>query len=127
VWGRELVRVRASHGRWLDEARAALSRAGLEAGPRPLRLLFPRRYRTLVLTLPQTPDWERWGRRAVIVRAERGGLAARDVDEAASLARQIGSELALVVHDEHVSPELGAVRAMLDWAVRGAQAVQVLP
>ena len=127
VWGRRLTRERRRFGGWLASARAAFERAGLSAAPRPLRLLFPRRYRTLSLSLPSTPDWERWGKRAVVVRAQRGALSAREVDEAAALARGEGAGLALLVHDVGASPALGAVRSILDWAVRGAQAVQVLP
>jgi len=127
VWARRLTRARARYGAWLSSSRAALARAGLRASPLRFRHLLPRRHRMLRLELPATADWERWGKRAVVVRAERGALSARDVDEAAGLARSVGSELSILVHDEEVSPELGAVRAMLDWAVRGAQAVQVLP
>lgn len=127
VWGRRLRRERRRYAGWLGSAKDAFGRAGLTAQPRRLRLLLPRRYRTLILSLPRTPDWERWGRRAVVVRAGKGTLSAREVDEAASLARRVGAGLALLVHDEGASPALGAVRALLDWAVRGAQAVQVLP
>lgn len=127
VWGRRLTHERGRFAAWLTTARATFDRAGLSAAPRRWRLLFPRRYRTLRLSLPETPDWERWGRRAVVVRAERGALTAREVDEAAALARGEGAGLALLVHDVGASPALGAVRSILDWAVRGAQAVQVLP
>jgi len=127
LWLFRLGRARSRYAAWLAGSREALARAGLRASARRLRHLLPRRYRMLVLELPRGPDWERWGKRAAVVRAERGGLSARDVDEAASLTRAVGSELCVLVHDEDASPELGAVRAMLDWAVRGAQAVQVLP
>jgi hypothetical protein len=116
AWGSRLLRARRRFGAWLADSRRTLGRAGVAAAPRRLRLLFPRLWRTLLVRLPATPDWERWGPRAVLVRAERETLSARDVDEAAAQARSEGLSLALLAHGEDASPELGAARAMLDWA-----------
>jgi hypothetical protein len=63
------------------------------------------------------------------VRAAGGEkVTERDVAHAATRARAASSEFALLVHDEGASPDLAAVRSMLDWAARGPRrAVQILP
>jgi hypothetical protein len=52
----------------------------------------------------------------------------RDVVRAAVLARAIDAEMALLLHDEGASPDLKAVRALLEWAAKGpGRATQILP
>src|SRR5690606_13337324 len=91
------------------------------------RFLFPSRFSRLEVGLPDTPAWERWGRRAALVRSLGPTLQDRDVNRAGFTAQGFGAQLALLVPEENVSPDLGGVRAMLEWAARGNKAVHVLP
>ncbi len=127
-----LARVRAAwrtFGPWASRLRLHLEGAALPPRRDPWRWLSPSRLRLLAFALPAGQGWERWGRRAVACRAQRGAhLAERDVHRAATAARATEAEFALLVHDEGASPDLPAVRALLEWASRGSgRAVQVLP
>src|SRR5690606_16024896 len=97
--------------------------------PDPLRWVFPSRFQVLTADLPSDPAWERWGKRAVLLRASAGRLVhARDVNRTAQAAHAAGAEFALLVHDAAASLDLAAVRAVLEWAARGGpRAVHVLP
>jgi hypothetical protein len=125
-WALRLRRAVREQGPWLTQASEYFSSVGLEPSSDPWRLLFPSRYWRLELRLPNTPNWERWGQRAVLVRCQ-GKLRDRDVNSAGQMAQGLRTHLALIVHDDDVSPDLGAVRAMLDWSARGSKAVQLLP
>jgi len=125
-WALRLRRAVREQGPWLTQASEYFSSVGLEPRSDPWRVLFPSRYWRLELMLPKTPNWERWGQRAVLVRCQ-GKLRDRDVNSAGQMAQGLRTHLALIVHDDDVSPDLGAVRAMLDWSARGGKAVQLLP
>jgi hypothetical protein len=94
-----------------------------------LRFLLPSRFAALTLDLPPGAEWQRWGHVARIVKAVSSGrLGERDVQRAAALARAVGAEVALLLHDEGAAPELKAVRALLEWAAKGPRGgVQILP
>ena len=125
-WAFRLRRAVREQGPWLTQASEYFSSVGLEPRNDPWRVLLPSRYGRLELQLPKTPNWERWGQRAVVVRCQ-GKLRDRDVNGAGHMAQGMRTHLALIVHDDDVSPDLGAVRAMLDWSARGNKAVQLLP
>ncbi len=110
-------------------ARAGLESLGLKATPEPLRLLFPSRYDRLSLELPKTPSWERWGSEALAVLSPSpSALREADVNHAATLALRDDLRVVFLLHPDSATPDLGAVRAILDWAARGgSRAVQVLP
>lgn len=129
VWGLRLRREIKSHGAWARQSAEALSAIEVTARPSRLRYLTPRRFSLLHVELPAGAAWERWGRRAVVVRADAGSTVRdRDVNRAAALAKAEGAQVALLIHDEGAAPDLSAVRALLDWAARGGhRAVQVLP
>ncbi len=128
LWLVRLRRALRAHSAWLRQVTSHLR--GLELGPEPdrLRFLFPSRMQRLRVRLPKTSAWERWGSTAVVVHAHGPKLQARDVDAAASAALAARAELSLLVHEDGVAPELGAVRALLDWAARGSnRSAHVLP
>ncbi len=115
-------------GRSTSRVRADLANASIQVRADWLRFLSPARFRFLHVELPREPAWERWGERAGLLRAPGNVFTERDVNEAAAVARALDAELALLVHDEGASPELGAVRAMLEWSAKsGGKAVQILP
>ncbi len=127
-WALQLRRALIAQGPWREQTLASLHSVGLEPHPDRLRYLFPARLGQIQLELPHTPGWERFGRRAALVRCENGGFQDRDVHRAGSVARSYGAETALLLHDEGASPDLGAVRSILEWAARGAgKAVNILP
>ncbi len=129
LWLLRLRRARHEVGSTMETARESLQGLGLGVEPDPWRLLFPARHDTLLLTLPRTPAWERWGAEACAVLAP--GLTAlreADVNHAAAVALREDVRVVFLLHEESASPDLGAVRATLDWAARGGtRAVQVLP
>ncbi len=62
------------------------------------------------------------------MRADGSILQERDVNRAGFTARALNTALALLVHDDLAAPDLGAVRAVLEWDARaGSRAVHVLP
>src|SRR5690606_20790138 len=128
IWGIRLRRAKARHGAWLDETRAHLASLGLVAQADRLRYVFPSRLSHFTVKLPDSAGGERIGTVAVVMRVTRPQLQDGDVNHAARLGQRYGASLALLVHDENTSPDLGAVRAMLEWAARGGtKAVHVVP
>jgi hypothetical protein len=128
LWATRMRRAVVAQRSWLAQVSAFLRRLGLHPQLDRWRFFVPGRVGSVELILPETPTWERFGRRAVLVRCESGSFRARDVERAGGAARRSGAELALLVHDDAISPDLPAVRAMLDWAARGpGKAVHVLP
>lgn len=127
VWAFRLRRALRMHGAWLAQAKTYVVSVGLEPISQWTRWLFPSSLGRLEVALPKTAAWQRWGERAALVRSEGTTLQERDVNRAAFTAQRFDAHLALLVHDENVSPDLSAVRAMLEWAARGNKAVQVLP
>ncbi|MEI8254779.1 MAG: hypothetical protein WCJ30_03820, partial [Deltaproteobacteria bacterium] len=127
-WGFSLGRSLRALGRWRRDTVAHLRRIGLSVNVDPMRFVFPSRMSTIRLGLPGGP-WERWGTTMAIVHADRSDrITESDVQRAALAARAQEGEIAMVTHDESASPNLAAVRAMLDWAARGPRgAVQILP
>ena len=128
-WAVRLSRALRDYGPWIPEAQGHFRGLGLDAQPEPLRYLFPSRMKLMTVDLPSEGAWVRWGARACAVRVQgRVVLTEHDVNDAASAAQSTAAEVVIIVHDEQTSPDLGAVRAMLEWAARGAgRAVQCLP
>ncbi len=126
LWLAGLARALRGAMPWAAQVRALLGDLGLPARPDRWRFLLPSRFSQLTVALPEGPAWERWGRRASVLRAS--ALTERTVDEAAVTALRSGSEVALLVHPEGAVPELPAVRSMLEWSAKGGRrAVQLLP
>jgi hypothetical protein len=127
TWAFRLRRALKRDGLWLRQAVGHLRSIDLDPRSDRLKYLFPSTMGNLRVALPRTGAWERWGAFAAVVRSHGPKLQDRDVNRAAATAQGLGSELVFLVHDEGVSPELGAVRAMLEWAARGGtRAVHVL-
>ncbi len=116
-------------GSWAARLRAHLESIGIPAAQERWSWLLPSRLQSVIVELPSTPAWDRWGRRALVYRSEgRARVVDRDVNRAATRARAEGAELTIMAHDDGASPDLGAVRALLEWAARGSgRAVQVVP
>ena len=129
VWSVRMVSARRRFGGWARLLRGHLDGVGIRTVHHPLASLMPSRVREVTIELPSTPVWERWGRRAIVSHAAGGSrVLDRDVNHAATRARVAGVNLAILAHEDGASPDLGAVRALLEWAARGAgKAVQVLP
>ena len=129
IWATRLRRALARDGGWSRQTTLALSAIGVTARPSRLRLLQPARWSVLGIALPERSAWEHWGRRALAIRVHSGArIRDVDVERAAEAALRHGASLALLVHDEGASPDLAAVRALLDWVARGGRrAVQVVP
>ncbi len=128
IWVIRLLRGFRRFGAWLRATRGALGHLALRPRRDPWRWLVPSRMQVVTAELPRGAAWERWGTRAVLVRTRDGRLLReRDVNQTADAARRAHTELALLIHDEGASPDLAAVRAMLDQTARGRRAVQVLP
>jgi hypothetical protein len=122
LWLRRMLAARRELGGWARNAAAHLSRLGLPARRDPRGYVFPSCHDVLVVHLPQEAAWERWGERAVVVRATPGlRLAGRDIDRAALVAYRAGAAVGIVVHGDEVAPDLSAVRAILEWAARGGK------
>jgi hypothetical protein len=128
-WARRLGRAARTFDAWRGQVRASLCGIGLAPRRDWLRFLLPSRFAALTLDLPPGAEWQRWGHVARIVKAVSSGrLGERDVQRAAALARAVGAEVALLLHDEGAAPELKAVRALLEWAAKGPRGgVQILP
>lgn len=127
-WGRRMRTARMRFGAWARETSGHIAGLGLSVRADAWRLLVPSRNDALFVELPREPSWERWGTCAGIVRAPSGRrLSDRDIDHAAQVTHRAGGAAAVVVHDDGASPDLSAVRSVLDWAARGgARAVQVV-
>jgi hypothetical protein len=129
AWGARWAGAWRRFGGWNRRLRHHLDSIGVVVRRPSHTALRPSGLQCIELELPATQAWERWGRRAVVCRAGGGAhLLERDVNAAALRARAGGAELALLAHDVGASPDLSAVRALLEWAGRGSRkAVQVLP
>ncbi len=129
AWGRRLRRARRSFAGPLRAAAEHLGGLGLQATKDPWRFLLPSRHDLLRIELPRTPAWERWGSRACAVLAPgTSGLREADVNHAGGAALREDARVVFLLHPDSATPDLGAVRATLDWAARGGnRAVQVLP
>ncbi len=126
-WGRRMRASRRRFGSWAREASSHLAGLGLSVRRDRWRHVVPSRNEILFLDLPRGAAWERWGARAGVLRAPPGpGLSGRDIDRAAQVAHGAGAAAAVVVHDDDASPDLSAVRSILEWAARGGpHAVQI--
>lgn len=129
VWARRLRAARSAYAAWARDTSAFFEAIGLASRTDRLRNLFPSRYDALELALPSDPAWEQWGTKAWVVRTPKGSrVLERDVNHAAFVARRAGASVALLEHDDDASPDLSAIRAMLEWAAKGgSRAVQILP
>ncbi len=129
LWIKRFLEARRSLIPWARETRRYLEGIGLAVHPDRLRVVLPRRYELLIVNLPREPVWQRWGERAVIVRAPSGPrLLPQHVNRAAELAKRIGAHVSLLTHDDTAAADLGAVRAVLEWSAKGgSRAVLVLP
>src|SRR5690606_9476136 len=122
-----LRRANVRNGPWLAAITRHIERLGFAPLADKLRYFFPSRFDRVIVTIPKEPGWERWGAEALLTRAD-ARLSARDVNRAGSLGLRYGAHLAFLVHDEQVSPDLSAVRSILDWAARGGtKAVHIVP
>lgn len=127
VWFSRWVLAYRRYGRPLGDVRGHLERIGVAARSSVLRRLFPSRLGELEFALPEVPAWERWGSRGLLVLGRGANVAENDVHLAGAKARNAGAEVAVIVHEDGASADLGGVRAVLDWAARGkTKAVQVL-
>lgn len=128
-WLRRLIAARRAFAGWATDTSAFFEGIGLASTRERWRHLFPSRYDTMLLALPKDPSWERWGAKAVVVRAPTGPrVHERDVNHAAFVARRVRASVVLLEHDDAAGPDLSAVRAMLEWAAKGGEkAVQILP
>ncbi len=128
LWLVRLRRARKLFGAPMQSIRESLAALGFKASPDPLRYVFPSRHDLLSMELPRRPAWERWGTSAAAVLAPgTGALREADVNHAAAVAQAEDAKVVFLLHADQASPDLGAVRATLDWAARGGtRAVQVL-
>lgn len=129
LWLLRLRRARRSFAGPLRTIRESLAALGLVGETDPWRLVFPSRHDTLLLDLPRTHAWEQWGAEAVaILSPGTTALREADVNHAASVALREDARVVFLLHADSAVPDLGAVRATLDWAARGGtRAVTVLP
>jgi hypothetical protein len=129
LWVLRLRRAQRVFTESMRTARENFEALGVLATADGWRLLLPSRHDVLRLELPHTPAWERWGTRACAVLAPgEGALREADVNHAAAVALREDVHVVFVLHADSATPDLGAVRATLDWAARGGtRAVQVLP
>lgn len=129
LWARRLRASRVAYAAWARETGAFFEGIGLACRSDRLRNVLPSRYDALELTLPSDPAWEQWGTKASVVRTPKGTrVLERDVNHAAFVARRASASVVLLEHDDDASPDLSAVRAMLEWAAKGgSRAVQILP
>lgn len=129
IWVRRFRQVRRTLIPWARETRRYLEGIGLLVHGDRLRYLVPGRHELLVVDLPREPIWQRWGERAVVVRAPSGSrLLTQHVNRAAELAKRIGAHVSFLTHDDTAAADLGAVRAVLEWSAKGGSAaVLVLP
>lgn len=129
TWARRMRRARKTYATWSDDSATFFGGIGLVCRADRWRALLPSRLDALELVLPSDAAWERWGKRAAVVRAPPGTrVLERDVNHAAFVARRLGASVVLLEHDDEASPDLSAVRAILEWAAKGgSRAAQILP
>lgn len=128
-WLRRLLRARKRYAVWARDSAAFFDGIGLTSRRDRWRVMFPSRHDLLEVTLPSEPAWERWGQTAAVVRVPPGPrVLERDINHAAFVARRLNASVVLLEHDDTATPDLSAVRAMLEWAAKGgSRAVQILP
>jgi hypothetical protein len=128
-WGTRMRRARRAFTAWSKETRARLDALLLPARADPMRALLPSRNDALRVHLPADAAWERWGRQACVVRVRDSvKVQEHDVHHAVDVCQRFGARVVFLLHDDTASLDLGAVRAVLDWAGRGgARVVHVLP
>ncbi len=128
-WGVRMLRARRSFTNWSKETRARLDALGLPARPDPMRAVLPSRNDALRVDLPADAAWERWGLQACVVRVRDAvKVKEHDVHHAVDVCQRLGARVVFLLHDDAASLDLGAIRAVLDWAGRGgARVVHVLP
>lgn len=115
------------HGEWHAQSERHLSSLGLEVEGGRLRYFFPERFRRFTIRLPRSSAWARWGNSAIVVRADDDAVRARDINHAGAVGKTSRSTLVFLVHRDGAAPDLGAVRAVLDWSARGGpKAVQII-
>ncbi len=129
VHGARIRRARRRFGAWSEQTTTHLEALGLMAHKSPWRWAFPSQEAMLRVALPSSGGWERHGKHAVVVHALGAtSVTEADVNRAAGMAVAEQASLAILTHEPGASPDLGAIRASLDWAARGGhKAVQVLP
>ncbi|HEX3769757.1 MAG TPA: ATP-binding protein, partial [Polyangiaceae bacterium] len=129
IWGLRMIRARRVFTGWSKETRDRLDALGLPARPDPMRAVLPSRNDALRIDLPADAAWERWGTQAAVVRVpDPLKLREHDIVHAVQVAQRLAARVVFLLHDDAASLDLGAVRAILDWAGRGGQrAVHVLP
>jgi hypothetical protein len=128
AWQRRWRRARRTFAAPLRSAAEHLGGLGFIATKDLLRHVFPSRGDRLRLELPRTAAWEQWGARALAVLTPgSGAVREADVNHAAGIAVRADVRVVFLLHADSAAPDLGAVRATLDWAARGGnRAVHVL-
>jgi hypothetical protein len=129
AWLRRFQVAQRAFGVPMAAATAHLEGLGLPTAKAPWRLVIPSQQDRILIELPVTPMWERWGPKACAVMAPgTSALRENDVNHAAEVALRENVRVVFLLHHDSAVPELGMVRATLDWAARaGTKAVQVLP
>jgi hypothetical protein len=128
-WASRLRRARRRFAQWAEHTGERLAALELTATPDRWRFLFPSRHDVLTVELPRSAAWERWGTQACVVRVTgEQKVQERDVVHAVRVGERIGTRVIFLLHDDAASLDLGAVRALLDWAGKGGtRAVHVMP
>jgi hypothetical protein len=129
LWAKRLFVARRVYAAPMKTVAESLEGLGIETTPDGWRFVFPERFDLLKLELPKTPAWERWGGQAcAVLSPATTALREADVNHAATVALRENARVVFLLHPDSAVPDLGAVRATLDWAARGGtRAVQVLP
>ncbi|MGH7272821.1 MAG: ATP-binding protein, partial [Polyangiaceae bacterium] len=129
LWAARMRVARGSFNVWAGDTRARLGMLGLLASPDPLRIILPSRNDVLRVDLPIDAAWERWGRHACVVRVhDLVKVQEGDVRHAVDVCHRVGARVVILLHADSASLDIGAVRAVLDWAGRGGtRTAQVLP
>jgi hypothetical protein len=129
LWATRLARARRRFALWAEHTRERLAALGLTATADRWRFLFPSRHDVLTVQLPTDAAWERWGAQACVVRVLGDQkIQDRDVVHAVRAGERTATRVIFLLHDDAASLDLGAVRALLDWAGKGGtRAVHVLP
>ena len=127
IWLFRWYRAQRLYGALASAARGSLKELGFAPRPHPLRYLRPSYTDTLLLTLPSGITWEPWGRTACAVIAPHA-VTEQDVHHAGRIAMRREAQVVFLLHADSTTPDLSAVRAMLEWAARGRRrAVHIIP
>ncbi len=128
LWGGRMRRARRSFTNWARRTQTRMSALGFVSTADRLRFILPSRNDVLHVALPRDAAWERWGHDACVVRVRGAKVQEQHIQHAVDVCRRVGARLVFVLHDDAASLDLGAVRAVLDWAGRGGtRTVHVLP